>query len=132
MLTDLAGPGVMGSSGCLENENSFTIEQGESDVSIVKGEAFVPRFALAVHPSSAFIGACLPTSLALELWGVQDAWKMKILLRSSKGSRMFRLLRVKRLYHVSPLPSTLRRPSSGHAYRPRWPWSYGEFRMPGK
>src|SRR5688500_1232662 len=27
MLTDLAGPGVMGSSGCLENENSFTIKQ---------------------------------------------------------------------------------------------------------
>src|SRR5687768_18323187 len=81
MLTDLAGSGVMGSSGCLVNENSCTIEQGESDISIVKGEAFVPRFALAVHPSSAFIGACLPTSLALELWGVQDAWKMKILLR---------------------------------------------------
>jgi len=26
MLTDLAGPGVMGSSGCLENENSYTID----------------------------------------------------------------------------------------------------------
>jgi hypothetical protein len=31
----------------------------------------------------------------------------------SKGSRMFRLLRVKRLYHGSPLLSTLRRPSRG-------------------
>jgi hypothetical protein len=27
MLTHLAGPGVMGSSGCLENENSYTIEK---------------------------------------------------------------------------------------------------------
>src|SRR5687767_8470889 len=98
----------MGSSGGLANVTSFT------------SEAFVPRFALAVHPSSAFIGACLPTSLALELWGVQDAWKMKILLR------------FKRLYHVWPLSSTLRRASSGHAYRPRWPWSYGEFKMTGK
>jgi excisionase family DNA binding protein len=26
MLTDLAGPGVMGISGCLENENSYTIK----------------------------------------------------------------------------------------------------------
>ena len=38
---------------------------------MVKGEAFVPRFILAVHPASAFIGACTATSLALELWGVQ-------------------------------------------------------------
>src|SRR5688572_28563395 len=65
----------------MKNENSFTIEEEESNVSIVKREPFVPRFAVAVHPSSAFIGACLPTSLALELWGVQDAWKMKVLLR---------------------------------------------------
>jgi|SRR5688572_16397578 len=35
MLTDLAGPGVMGSSGCLENENSFTIKQVKDQDSVI-------------------------------------------------------------------------------------------------
>ena len=47
-------------------------------MSDVKGEAFVPRLTLAVHPSSAIAEPGALTSLEQELWGSQGLFKMEI------------------------------------------------------